>query len=88
MKVKVNKSKQGEGLTLNTIIVAILVIVVLVVLVMIFTGQMNGFLVKLGLITACPNGGCQQSCGNGYMPTGKYCSGNLVCCQPLDISVK
>ena len=37
------KSKRGQGLPLNTIVIAAIVLIVLVVLVMIFTGSMGGF---------------------------------------------
>ena len=37
------KSKKGQGLPMNTIVIAALVLVVLVVLIMIFTGSMGGF---------------------------------------------
>jgi len=47
------KSKRGQGLPLNTIVIAAIVLVVLVVLVMIFTGSMGGF-VK-GLKKDCIN---------------------------------
>jgi len=37
------KSKRGQGLPMNTIVIAAIVLVVLVVLIMIFTGRMGGF---------------------------------------------
>jgi len=55
------KSKRGQGLPLNTIVIAAIVLIVLVVIIMIFTGGMGGF-VK-GLKKDCVNelGGV---CGN------------------------
>jgi len=41
------KSKRGQGLPMNTIVIAAIVLVVLVVLIMIFTGSMGQFTGKL-----------------------------------------
>jgi len=37
------KSKRGQGLPMNTIVIAAIVLIVMVVLIMIFTGSMGGF---------------------------------------------
>ncbi|MBU4492815.1 MAG: hypothetical protein KKA61_00425, partial [Nanoarchaeota archaeon] len=41
------KSKRGQGLPMNTIVIAAIVLVVLVVLIMIFTGSMGKWLEDL-----------------------------------------
>jgi len=38
------KSKRGQGLPMNTIVIAAIVLIVLVVIVMIFTGSMGSFI--------------------------------------------
>ena len=41
------KSKRGQGLPMNTIVIAALVLIVLVVIIMIFTGSMGNWLTGL-----------------------------------------
>ena len=54
------KSKRGQGLPMNTIVIAAIVLVVLVVIVLIFTGSMGQF---TGKLKDCnQNGGiCQEN---------------------------
>ena len=63
------KSKKGQGLPMNTIVIAAIVLVVLVVLIMIFTGSMGGFVSGLSkdcvvdLSGVCGTFNCE---GKGY----------------------
>jgi len=49
------KSKKGQGLPMNTIVIAAIVLIVLVVIIMIFTGSMGSFTGKIG---NCAERGC------------------------------
>lgn len=42
------RSRKGQGLSLNAIIIAVLALVVLVVLIVVFTGKIGDFQVQLG----------------------------------------
>ena len=77
------KSKRGQGLPMNTIVIAALVLVVMVVLILIFTGRMGGFTQDIQQCTAkggeCVGiGGCTQ----GNIIDGK-CPGTDVCCVKI-----
>jgi len=74
------KSKRGQGLPLNTIVIAAIVLIVLVVLVMIFTGSMGGFVKGLkkecvnDLGGVCGNFKCDSPAPAGSIPiTGTDC---------------
>jgi len=49
------KSKRGQGLPMNTIVIAAIVLIVLVVLVMIFTGGMGKWLEDLKIVKESKN---------------------------------
>ena len=72
--MKIRKSKQGEGLTLNTIVVAILVLLVLAVVAYIFVVKLNVF--KIGIDTSCA--------GNGGICQAQPCSTSASYVNPSD----
>lgn len=67
------KSKRGQGLPMNTIVIAALVLVVLVVLIMIFTGSMGVFTGESQKKCADYGGKCSvnMQCEEDYLPIGK-----------------
>ncbi len=79
------KSKKGQGLPMNTIVIAALVLVVLVVLIMIFTGRMGGFTRS---IQDCAEKGGECVSGSecdldkGSLPIARgECGDGKICCS-------
>jgi len=72
------KSKKGQGLPMNTIVIAALVLIVLVVLIMIFTGSMGKWLQDLKLARETKN--CEDYKGevNGHWVGGPTCPASQV----------
>ena len=77
------KSKKGQGLPMNTIVIAAIVLVVMVVLILIFTGRMGGFTQDIQQCTAkggeCVTTGCTQ----GNIIEGKCSEAGEVCCVKI-----
>ena len=78
-------SRKGD-LTLNTIVIAALVLIVLVVLIMIFTGNMNKVLIKMGIITeeTCSGLGgrfCENPCPDYELTEADDVPAGKICCQ-------
>jgi len=94
------KSKRGQGLPMNTIVIAAIVLVVMVVLIMIFTGSMGKWLedLKTAKKTECTqftnNKGAPadwklktEGCGSGYhevYATFATPRPDYACCVPDD----
>ena len=72
------KSKRGQGLPMNTIVIAAIVLIVLVVLIMIFTGSMGKWLEDLK--TARESKNCEDLKGtaglSGVWRDGPTCPDN------------
>ena len=77
------KSKKGQGLPMNTIVIAAIVLIVMVVLILIFTGRMGGFTQDIQQCTA-KGGECvgTEGCAQGNIIDGK-CPGTQVCCVKI-----
>ena len=78
------KSKRGQGLPMNTIVIAAIVLVVMVVLIYIFVGGMSQTTNKLG---SCEEKGgeCLESCPTTHQNIGELnCKDeDKVCCLPV-----
>ncbi len=76
--------KNGQGLTLNTIVIAALVVIVLIVLILIFTGNMGPFSKTVSSCTE-RGGTCVDEttgCGENQiqLTTAQCPDENQVCC--------
>ena len=77
------KSKRGQGLPMNTIVIAAIVLIVMVVLIYIFVGSMAQTTDKL--VSCTEKGGtCEESCVTGTQNIGQLnCGEDEICCVPL-----
>ena len=66
-RMRILRSKKGQGLSLNTIVIAAIVMIVLIVLIMIFTGRLSIFSQLFGKV--------DESCG---ARGGKWCDIGVV----------
>jgi len=78
------KSKRGQGLPMNTIVIAAIVLVVMVVLILIFTGRMGGFTQDIQQCTA-KGGECvgTTECTQGNVIEGKCDKTDEICCVKI-----
>ncbi|MBA3064860.1 hypothetical protein FP803_05475 [Candidatus Woesearchaeota archaeon] len=79
------KSKKGQSLPMNTIVIAAIVLIVLVVIIMIFTGRMGGFTHS---VQDCveQGGECVAACNinEGILPiAGGECKTGTCCSKPI-----
>jgi|APSaa5957512535_1039671.scaffolds.fasta_scaffold408422_2 hypothetical protein len=72
--MKLFKSKKGQGLTLNTVIIAVLVLVVLAILIFIAYKYIWGAGSSIGELA-----GCQARTNDAGTETGKCVSGTETC---------
>ena len=83
------KSKRGQGLPMNTIVIAAIVLIVLVVLIMIFTGSMGNWLQDLKIAREAKNcttygGTWKSNCDDTEIPVYNLGDANInpgkTCC--------
>ena len=81
VQLHLGRTKKGDGMSLNVIVMAIIALIVLVVLILIFTRGVGG---PAGDMQLCQNknGDCFESCASGtFKVTATGCSDpKPVCC--------
>ena len=75
------KSKKGQSISINTIVVAAIALIVLVLIVIIFTSNLTNWREKVGTAQTCSNYGGEcvkdaNSCPATKSPSGYSCVGD------------
>ena len=79
------KSKKGQGLSMNVIIIAAIALIVLVVLAVLLFGASSDVSGSKGCEDGVYDGTCKPSCdlAGEIKVLGASCPGEQVCCKPL-----
>jgi len=83
--MKMLRFKQGQGLSLSTVVIAALVLIVLVVLVIVFTGKIGSW---SNSVDKCPDGSPGVISCNGAIPIKVLSTdeGTRYCCPEVSAS--
>ncbi len=79
------KSKKGQGLSMNVIIIAAIALIVLVVLAVLIFGASSDVTTSKGFEDGIYSGDCKNECdaGTEIKMIGGNCPGEDVCCRAL-----